>query len=263
MADAAYRQDVLDRLLGALQADERLAGAVLVGSGAGGFHDDESDIDLVAAVRPDQDVVAVYLQWPEVVGRLFPILHLSESPFSIRNRLHCFLLDGFLELDLSFIALAELRATRDRWRVLFDHTGDVQRRMAAPREPVIVDVASEYRWAFDPACFTVMHCHKALYRGQLWEAQKLLGELRERICTLACLDRFGTPSTHRRSDQLSADLLAALERTIAPTERQALGDALRRATQILLDQGRALDRRLGLDRAEHAGTWLPPYVDRI
>jgi predicted nucleotidyltransferase len=262
MVEVAYRQHVLDRLVGALQADERLAGAVLVGSGAVGFQDDESDIDIVAVVGLDHDVAVAYAQRPAMIAGLFPVLHQFESPFSSRNRLHGFLLDGFLELDLSFIALAELRATRDRWRVLFDRTGDVLERMAAPQESVIVDVTGEYRWAFDVACFSIMQCHKALYREQRWEALGLLSEVRGRIFALACLDRFGAPSIHRRIDQLPPDLLAALERTVVPPERRALGDALRQATQVLLEQARALDGRLGLDRAERTAAWLQRYLDR-
>lgn len=260
MPDPAYRQHALDRLIGALQADERMVGAVLVGSGAIGFQDDESDIDVVAVVGPAHDTGAVYEQWPRIIAREFPVLHTFQSPFSIRNRLHGFLLDAFLELDLSFIDLAELRATHDRWRVLFDRTGSVQERMAASHLPR-TDVETEYRWAFDAACFRVIHCHKALRRGQIWEAASLLDELRGLVFKLACLERFGVANAERLIDQLPAALFHETSRTIVSPERQAVADALRRATRAMLAQAHALDRRLGLDRAERAARWLPHYVD--
>ena len=53
----SYRQRVLERIVAALGADQRLTGLVLIGSGADGFTDDDSDIDLIAVVSTDDDPV--------------------------------------------------------------------------------------------------------------------------------------------------------------------------------------------------------------
>jgi hypothetical protein len=57
---AAYRSRVLDELTAALMGDERIAGAVLVGSGAAGFKDRYSDIDLAVLVGDEVKVDEVY-----------------------------------------------------------------------------------------------------------------------------------------------------------------------------------------------------------
>ncbi len=54
-----YRQATLDKVLAALEADERIIGVLVVGSGAVGFDDDLSDIDL-CIVAADDDAESVF-----------------------------------------------------------------------------------------------------------------------------------------------------------------------------------------------------------
>jgi hypothetical protein len=71
---AAYRSRVLDELTAALMEDKRIAGAVLVGSGAAGFKDRYSDIDLAVLVGDEARVDEVYADWWRGIHVLFPIV---------------------------------------------------------------------------------------------------------------------------------------------------------------------------------------------
>ncbi len=173
----------------------------------------------------------------------------------MRHRLHVFVLDGYLEVDLSFIAVDELRATRDHWRVLFDRAGVVRERMAASR-PAALDVATEYRWTLNAACFRVLHCGKALRRNRPWQAAILLDELRVLTLQLACLEQFGGTNVERQADRLPAALLVEVAATVAPVEASALTAALGGAIRLLLERAEALDRRLGLHYALSLRAWL-------
>jgi len=76
---AAYRCRVLDELTTALMDDERIAGAVLVGSGAAGFKDRYSDIDLAVLVGDESRVDEVYADWWRRIHALFPIVDAFEE----------------------------------------------------------------------------------------------------------------------------------------------------------------------------------------
>jgi predicted nucleotidyltransferase len=58
------RQQVLNRLLAALQTDPRIVGVLIVGSGTAGFQDDYSDIDLSVVVESEGDVLSVFRESP-------------------------------------------------------------------------------------------------------------------------------------------------------------------------------------------------------
>jgi hypothetical protein len=263
MVDPDVRAALLARLLGALREDERLAGAVLVGSGAVGFLDAESDLDVVVAVAGGHNADAVYQEWGPRLDARLPVVHRARAgPFQLANRLHGVLLYAggpLLELDLSFVPVGELRATRARWRVLFDRTGDVPARMALPlREPPPVEASLPL---FDAAVHRVRECRKALRRGRVWYAALVLHELQELTLRLACLTRFEDTrhlvSAQRLVDDLPPDLLTALAATAVPPEREALTAALRRATALMLQEARALHGRVGAAFPEaFAGTLI-------
>ena len=69
---ATNRNAMLRRLGDALRDDERLAGMVLVGSGAYGFRVDESDIDIVAPVLAEHDATAVFQEWKQRIRTVLP-----------------------------------------------------------------------------------------------------------------------------------------------------------------------------------------------
>jgi hypothetical protein len=251
MTDPALRAALLARLLDALQEDERLTGAVLVGSGAYGFRDEESDLDVVAAVGAGHDATAVYQEWGERLERWLPVAYRGrQGPFQLANRLYAVLLDAagsLLELDLSFSPIADLRALREHWKVLFDRTGDVHARMSAPL-PDPPPVAASLQ-LFDAAVYRLRECRKALRRGRTWQAALTLHELQDYTLRIACVARFEEArravSVQRFVDDLPPDLLASLAATAVPVDPAAVASALRQAAALMFDEARALYRQAG------------------
>jgi hypothetical protein len=253
MTDSAVREELLARLIDALQADSRLVGAVLVGSGAVGFRDAESDLDVIAAVGSEQNPLAVFEDWGPRVDQTLPVAYRGRpGPFQLANRLHGVLLDAagsLLELDLSFAPLDELRALRPQWKVLFDRTngGAVRARMAAPLPDTPPMAASLH--VFDAAVYRLRECRKALVRGRLWYAALTLHELQDFTLRIACLARFDAATrsvSHQRFvDDLPPALLSSLASTVVPVERSALVQALRQAAAILFDEARPFHQQAG------------------
>jgi predicted nucleotidyltransferase len=258
MVDREWRDAVFRSLLRALEEDERLSGAVLIGSGAVGFTDQDSDIDLVAVVSRAEDLARTHEDWGRKVPGLFPVLYHSRTPFTVRNHLHAFVLEGFLGLDLSFVSLAELEVRWDRGRMVFDRTGEVRRRTEGREMPPARP--EDELWLLNAACHRVLECRKSLRRGELWRANMTLNELRDftfQITGLAVL----RSARQRHVDSLPADFLRLMSRTVAPVERTEMAEALRVLTPEMLRPARELYSRAGARFPERFAEALLEHLD--
>ena len=122
----AAREATLNHLLTTLRSDKRLAGLLVVGSGAEGFEDDHSDIDLCAVTTVADDVKPAFQEWGVNIREMLPMFHSLESPRAPNVYLWVFLLENFLEIDVCFLCLDDLRATRKRWKTVFDRSGKIE-----------------------------------------------------------------------------------------------------------------------------------------
>ena len=250
-----YRQDTLDRVLHALEADERITGVIIVGSGAVGFDDDYSDIDL-CIVCPDDATQAIYEDWGERFENLLPVIHCCPVTYNPSSHLYALLLDGFLELDAGFIGIGSLAAKRERWKVAFDRSGKIASIMTASwesRKPI--DPEREYLPRVAGIWHHVLHVGSALRRGQPWKALHYLETIRNRTIELAGL-RLGLGIDHfREADRLPANLLAELAQTIPQqTDDAEIIRALECAVGCFFREAREYDSTLGLT---YCGTLEP------
>lgn len=90
------RQRTLDCLLDALRADNRLAGVLVAGSGAVGFTDDYSDIDLAVVVKQSEDVKLVFDDWGTTIANLFDVLICAPTQRAPNIFLYAMLPEWFL-----------------------------------------------------------------------------------------------------------------------------------------------------------------------
>lgn len=242
MVDPDLREQILQRAVQTLRDDTRVDGVILIGSGADGFIDDLSDIDLLAVIREEEDVASVHADWAWTVRRRFPVLHHARSPFTEANGLQIFILNDLLELDTSFVALSRLQPPWDRGRIIFDRTGALGDRLAHAKrgERNLAD----YLGVFDQACHRVMECRKALHRGKRWQAALVLDELRSLTMQLAGLVQTGS-ARQRDADRLPEAFLAMLSGTVGPVEFRSLDRSLRLLTTVMLDQAEQLYGRVG------------------
>ena len=243
-----YRQSMLDQVLAALQADERIIGVIIVGSGAVGFDDDYSDIDL-CIVCPDDQTLSIYQDWRERFETLLPVIGCSPVTYGPNSHLYALLLDGFLELDAGFISLGSLAAKRERWKVVFDRSGEIGEIMARTWESRLpTDLGHEYLRRVEGIWHHVLHVGSALQRGQPWKALHYLETIRNRTMELAGL-RLGLEMGHfRDADRLPEKLLVELRETM-PTqiEDSEIIRALGCAIDCFFREARAYDEMLGLN----------------
>ena len=255
------RARVLDLLLAQLAQDERIAATIVVGSGAHGFLDERSDIDLAAVVADGRVVREVWDDWRRRVRGLLTIWGCSEVTYNSESYLLALMVEGYLEVDLGFIGMAGVVAKRAEWRVAFDRTGYVEATMRQ---------SWEGRPAHDPKTFLSRHLDiwhyliravVALQRGQQWAAVHELEVIRTRAIELACL-RCRLDSRHFRAvNALPEGTLALLEKTLpADTSQATIARAIRAAADAFFSEAKALE---GTDSGEAArlGQLMGGYLD--
>lgn len=256
------RQECLDRLLEALGKDERISGVAIVGSGAEGFDDRYSDIDLSVVVEMEEETPRVFQDWKQWVERLFNVIWYAEAVYGPSNLLHIFLLDGFLELDMGILSFSNLAARRARWRVAFDRSGTIDQIMRESwdqrRKP---HVRTTYQRRLDSIWHFIIRAAVAVKRDQPWAALHELEQIRNRAVELAEL-HTGLENKHfREMHRMPQAFLAELEQTLlSTTDPRAIMEALKAATRCFFSQARRLDQALGLDRAARLQAKMEEYL---
>ncbi|MCR6487591.1 nucleotidyltransferase domain-containing protein [Amycolatopsis sp. OK19-0408] len=203
------RQALREALVEAARSDERVTGAALTGSAALDAEDAWSDIDLAFAVAGEP--AAVLADFTTRMYGEHGAVHHMDVVFE-RTVFRVFLLANTLQVDLAFWPAADFGATTPKFRLLF---GTAQDR---PRTP-----PPEPRRLIDLAWLHALHARSSIERGRGWQAEYMIGRVREHALALACL-RHGLPAVEGRGlDRLPASVTAPYEATLV----RGLEDAAR------------------------------------
>lgn len=258
----ATREAILDRLLTALQNDKRIAGLVIVGSGAEGFEDDYSDIDLCAITTLPDDVKPASQEWGVKICETLPMFHSIEVRRAPNIYLWVFLLKNFLEIDLCFLCLDDLQATRNRWRTVFDSSGRIESIMKSswenrPRP----NLEEAYRSRLSSISHYIRHAAIAVQRKQPWRAIYELEQIRNSAIELQGLREELETKRFRYVDKMSEDFLMCLEQTLVLSLSEIdVMNALEAATVCFFDEARHFDKMLNLKLAEDFETKMKAYL---
>jgi predicted nucleotidyltransferase len=209
-------------LLDLLRQDERIERAELAGSGATGYADRWSDVDLFVTAGEGVDQQEVADSWIPRVYDALPVVHHFAVAFG-EDHVRGFLLENLLEVDIGF-----------------------QPSSADDGEWPGPDPESEAGFGWHDT----LHAAVALARGRPWRAQYYIGLLRWRTLTLATA-RLGVDfSEYKGVDDLPNEILAPLEDALPGSlEANELRRTARAATQAFLDELRHVRPELA-DRLE-------------
>ncbi len=259
----AERQGILDRLIAALEEDQAVAGALIVGSAAEGFDDVYSDIDLCAVVAHPEDVYPTSQAWGSRLEQLLPVFFSGDLKRGPNSYLWVVLLENFLEVNLTFQHLDDLRARRGRWKVAFDRTGKIEGiQQASATDRPRTDLQEAYyervRWVWH----YVMHATVAAQRGQMWRALHELEQVRTKALELRGLRDGLETKRLRQVDQMAPAFLSGMEQTlVARLERPEIMRALTTATDHFFREARQVDEMLGLDLAQRFEVKTQEYLE--
>ena len=222
------RDEVAAQLRELLAGDERVADVRLGGSGAHGYADRWSDVDLVVTAAQGVEQQTLADSWVTRIYEAMPVVHHFAVAFGDEH-VRGFLLENLLEVDIGF----QPAGGRE--------DGD----WPGP-EP-----ESEAGFAWHDA----VHAGVAAARGRPWRAHYYIGLLRWRTLTLAT-HRLGLElGEYKEVDDLPAEVLQPLEEALPRAlDRAELRRATRVATQAFLDE-------LGGTRPELADRLREPLLE--
>jgi predicted nucleotidyltransferase len=259
----ATREATLNRLLTALRSDERIAGLLVVGSGAEGFADVYSDIDLCAVTTSADDVRPAFQEWGVKIREMLSVFHSFESVRGANIYLWILLLENFLEIDLCFLCLDDLHATRNRWKTVFDRSGRIEGIMQSSWEnrpkPNLEEI---YRYRLGSIWHYISYAAVAVQRDQPWRAMYEIEQIRNQTIELRGLRAELETKRFRHVDQMSEDFLTSLEQTLVLSLRDVdLMNALRAATTCFFREAQHFDEMLDLKLAECFEIKVKAYLE--
>jgi predicted nucleotidyltransferase len=128
----ADRALVQSTLIDRFARDDRVEGVLVVGSGAHGFTDEYSDLDLAVIVRAGEPAVFA-LEWAARLESELPVVHRFGDDRGEAGYVCGLLLENFLEVDIGFLRIDQMAERGMPWAIAFDRTGAVERRHARAR----------------------------------------------------------------------------------------------------------------------------------
>lgn len=236
---------------------------MLVGSGAIGFDDVYSDIDLSVVVAAEDDLAAVFREWRGRMEKVLPVIHCVKVTYGPNNYLYAFLLDGFLELDVGFLCLANLSAKRERWKIAFDRSGKIEAIMQSSFEKrPQPDIRATYLSRINSIWHYIIHVVAALKRRQPWKALHYFEDIRNRTVEFAGLRRGLETKHFRQVYQMPDEFLAELQQTLlSSTDTADILRAPKAVTLCFFGEARGFDKMLGLDVASNLEAKMQEYLE--
>ena len=251
---AENAEAVIEQLVAACAADDRVAAVFLGGSLARGEADEYSDIDLCVIVRDEAypDVIAGRDAFVRAVGE-----PLFLEDFGHDHMAFAILADG-TELELNFFRASDLETIRPGpHRVLLDKDAILTGVTFASPEPDREEQLEQLRQILFWFWHDVGHFAAAIGRGQLWWAAGQLEQLRACCVTLVRIEQGGPAEDEaywKLDLEIATEPLDALRSTFVPMERDALlragGDVLAffRAHAPLVADAHGLTYPIALDQ---------------
>jgi predicted nucleotidyltransferase len=220
-------------LIEAARSDRRITGVALTGSAAGGREDRWSDIDLAFGVSGEAGVQPTLADWSRRMYERHGCLHHLDV-FVGDTVYRVFFLASTLQVDLAFSPEIEFGARAPTFKLLSGKS--VERpRITLPAAESLVGMA----WLY------AIHARSSIARGNLWQGEYMIGTVRQHVLELACLRHELPVREGRGFDQLPAEVLAPMKKTLVTRfETAALTQAFAAAVDGLLVEIAAVDSTL-------------------
>jgi hypothetical protein len=224
---------MLDRVIAAVQSDERFDALLGTGSLAYGGFDEHSDLDFVIVVRTD-DHAAAMAGRQAFAARLGALLaafsgeHVGEPRLLI-----CLYGPPLLHVDFKFIAPGDLSTLSERPVVLWArNAGDLERRLAGM---TVSGRGGDAQWYEDRAWVWLHYVATKLLRGEHFEAIGGLDFFRDQVLGAMLQRNAGRrPRGVRRVEDVEGAKVL-LAPTLPSTGHRSIAEALKRSAALYVE----------------------------
>jgi len=230
---SAEREQIRAEILDAARNDPRITGGAITGSASQDREDAWSDIDLAFGLRAGAPLLDVVEDWTARMRDRYGALHtvdVTTGTWLYR----VFLLPGTLQCDLAFAAETDFGARAPTFRLVFGRAAGTE-HVKPPR----ADTHIGYAWLY------ALHVRSCLARKKYRQAENMLGQMRYRVLTMACL-RLGLPTAEGRAfDLLPPDVTGPLDTSyVGRIEASEIARAFAIVTDALLREAAIADAAL-------------------
>ena len=225
------RARIRSELLELAAKDKRISGVAITGSVAADREDRWSDIDLAFGVGDANDIESVMSDFTAHMNSRYRALHhldVKAGAWTYR----VFFVPGTLQVDLAFVTGSEFRPLGATFKLVSGRANLLQ----TPTPPSAIHLIGM-------AWLHALHARSCIARGKLWQAEYMVGVVRNHALMLGCI-RLGLPLAHGRGfDALPAEIKEPLLGSLVGVlETAELWSALDLAIHGLLSEARYVDR---------------------
>lgn len=214
MYSESDRKNILDKIVMICKGIDDVDGVILVGSGAEGFTDKWSDIDLSVVTCNEDKTRHIWKEINKLLDSAFNIMKISCNEYEENNYLSALMLNNYLEIDIGVISIKNLVAKRKQWVVLYDKSGSIIEKMNASwneRKIQAANVLIENN--LNGIWYHIKNGAFALKREKIYRAVKELEELRNHIVEIKALQENKITKHFRDVDNMDRLFLNKLEKT--------------------------------------------------
>jgi predicted nucleotidyltransferase len=262
------RKKTLTLLLKTAEEDSRIGAAIVVGSGAYGFIDEYSDIDLCFVVQDKDEVCAVFESWRRKITQLLSVFEHTESVRGPNSLLHVIFLENCLEVDIGFICAEELTARREHWNVRFDRFGGIAERLASTweekKQSAQEILENYYRSRLKAIWHYIQHAVVAYKRGRLWQALSDIQDIRQQAISLHGYRIGLEPGRYKEVDEMEEPFQGKLKSTlVGKIDKDGVKEAIEGAVECFFSEARHVDNKLGLELAPRMEEKMKAYLAEL
>lgn len=259
------RNQVLENIVTFMKVDEHIASLVLVGSAAGEGQDRYGGLDLLVVLKNGAVFPTIYRKWRERIVTLLPVTFHFEAAESNETASYSLMLDDYLEVNLYFVRVQNLKAETKPWKILFDQTQtkDIEPILEATYQAERIAAPSRtYQRMMASIWQPIVKCVTALNRGEIWRALYMLEEVREQTIELSAMNYGLDTVNYAEVDQLPEMLLVSLRHSIPTAINQiAIRRSLRATTMLFFNQAELLEERIDMNLVKNLKNTLTSYID--
>jgi len=271
MFNTIERDDLKTRLINMFKEISGILGVVLVGSGAVGFDDEYSDIDFCVVVDDSREEIAteVMCKCSELIKQKFNVLKYQNMP---QRFLQIYLMDNFIEVDIGFVRLGKLEATRERWSICFDNTGKINKIMIDSWDRIKnyhgkkteVDICEQYRRYYDTIWYYIVHSLIAIKRGQVWRGVYEINLIKDAAIALHGYTLSLETKRYRNVDGFDENFLLQLNKSyVKELEPNEMIRALKESIKLFFNEVEQYSENLKFDDIEEYKKTMLGFIDSM